>query len=213
VICCKPQWKEIVELPKLTTKVFDHPDCPKWVKWAAVDEDGTVVLFETRPTSEPACKWWGRSGKYCLSGLMCDPSDWQNSLVERPAKLPDWCKAGEWVWATTFNTYFKIDEVDALFIGGKGISGNDYSVKSENVRQARLRPYKEEEMKALVGKVLTSKSRSNPFSFLVVYAEGDGSFIESHRFKYTAKELKDFFTVDGKPCGVLEHLEEGAWVK
>jgi hypothetical protein len=84
---------------------------------------------------------------------------------------------------------------------------------SHRILQARLRPYNEEEMKALVGKVLPSNSSSTPFSFLVVYAEGDGSFIESYRFKYTAEELKDHFSIDGQPCGVLEHLENGEWVK
>ena len=37
------------QLPKLTAEVFDRPDCPKWAKYAAVDNDGMAVLFKHRP--------------------------------------------------------------------------------------------------------------------------------------------------------------------
>lgn len=155
---CKPQWKEIVELPKLTEKIFDRP---------------------------------------------------------KKNTLPDWCKVGEWVY---YRGYRKISEVNDFGLVLESAHCCNLNVYPEEigreVKQARLRAYNAGEMKGLIGKVLTrSNSRSNPFSLLVVYADGNGNFIESHRFKYTAKELKDFFTINGNPCGVLEHFEEGEWVR
>lgn len=137
------------------------------------------------------------------------------NLQPKVATLPDWCKVGEWAYSTVYKEYVKITGIDEFEV--EFDSGAYYAVLHkvfrEDYKPARLRPYNAEEMKALVGKVLTSNSRSTPFSFLVVYAEGDGSFIESYRFNYTAEELKGYFTIDGKPCGVLEHLEDGEWVK
>ena len=39
-------------LPKLTAKVFDRPDCPKWANYAAVDRDGIGRVFECEPMAE-----------------------------------------------------------------------------------------------------------------------------------------------------------------
>lgn len=133
--------------------------------------------------------------------------------------LPDWCKVGKWVYAICLESgtgdFFKIREIrtEADIILKVGEGETDWLLFGNHIFPARLRPFNADEMKALVGKVLTSNSRSTPFSFLVVYAEGDGSFIESYRFKYTAKELKDYFTIGNTPCGVLEHFENGEWVE
>lgn len=130
------------------------------------------------------------------------------------AVFPEWCKVGEWVYSPcgcdpNKGTYFQVTQIDDVCI-----IGENNACHVDNAVRARLRPYNAEEMNALIGKVLTSNSRSTPFSFLVVYAEGDGSFIESYRHKYTAEELKDHFTIDGRLCGVLEHLNENLeWVE
>lgn len=34
---------------KLTQDIFKSPDCPKWAKWAAIDEDGTVCVYRRKP--------------------------------------------------------------------------------------------------------------------------------------------------------------------
>lgn len=204
------------QFPKLTAEVFDRPDCPKWAKYAALGGGGMLSFYEDKPRmskDEYPKRWINYDRWYPVEGVKFDASDWQNSLVERPAKaLPDWCKVGEWVYLCNC-TYSRIVSINDCHVNlENGISVGKNSIHEEMV-SARLRPYNAEEMKALVGKVLTCNSRSTPCSFLVVYAEGDGSFIESYRFRYTAKELKDYFTIDGKPCGVLEHLEDGEWVK
>lgn len=204
------------QLPKLTAEVFDRPDCPEWAKWAAVDADRCGFYYEDKPRACEANGEW--LVDKCVVGTnriitgYFDPTNWQNSLIERPTKLPDWCKVGEWVYLSNAK-YYKIKKVDSYGI----ILADGTVIKTDDIHaeavSARLRPYNANEMRGLIGKVLTSNSCSTPFSFLVVYAEGDGSFIESYRFKYTAEELKDHFTIDGNPCGVQEHRENGEWVK
>ena len=138
------------------------------------------------------------------------------SANSETTKLPDWCKVGKWVFDSN-NGYGEIisikEDRSSCFIEFDGGAGDFVPEDFTKLKQARLCPYNAEEMKALVGKVLTRKSLSTPFSFLVLYAEGDGSSIESCHFKYTAKELKDYFTIDGKPCGKLVHKEGDDWVE
>lgn len=227
---CKPQWEEIerevANLPKLTAEVFDRPDCPEWAKYAAVDGCGRGFYYEAFPRPHKQGRFFLLSTVYGKSQRIpgkFDGANWINSIVIRQEKssLPDWCKVGEWVYYPEemgHGVYLKISEIKTGFVHAKEKDDYDpwrmsYKHICEHAKPARLRPYNAEEMKPLVGRVLNGSSQSNPFSFLVVYAEGDGSFVESHRFRYTAKELKGYFTIKGKPCGVLEHLEEGEWVK
>ena len=54
-------------LPKLTAEVFDHPDCPKWAKWAAVDYDGEVRFHQEKPTINSLSDiWWYRYKKFLI---------------------------------------------------------------------------------------------------------------------------------------------------
>lgn len=208
---------ECNQLPKLTMDVFDRPDCPDWAKYAAVDESGHAYWYSSLPKNEiysltHQCVWHNESKHFKIISGKFDASDWKNSLIERPAKLPEWCKVGEWVWATAFKTYFKVDEVDALFVGGKSVSGGDYSVKIENVRQARLRPYNAEEMKALVGTVI----EKGPSMHIVTGFENvfdNECMVHANGCLYGANDLLRQFTIDGSPCGVPEHLENGEWVE
>lgn len=200
------------QLPKLTAEVFDRPDCPDWAKFAALGGGGVLTFYEDKPRmskDEYPKRWINYDRWYPVEGTKFDASDWKNSLIERPAKLPEWCKVGEWVYIPQIDEYFRIEKIESILL----FNNENHYIDYTYCKQARLRPFNAEEMQGLIGRVLTSNSRSTPFSFLVVYAEGDGSFIESYRFKYTAEELKDHFTIDGKPCGFPEHLENGEWVK
>lgn len=81
-----------------------------------------------------------------------------------------------------------------------------------HIKQARLRTYNTEEMKALVGKVLSQKSYD--FRGLIHFASASGNSIEVSNFTYSSEELiGSDYTIDGRPCGVLEHLENGEWVE
>ena len=55
-------------LPKLTSEVFDRPDCPEWAKYAVVDQDGTGVWVASKPSIAPCGMWWDRTAKYCPMG-------------------------------------------------------------------------------------------------------------------------------------------------
>lgn len=201
-------------LPKLTEEVFNRPDCPEWAKYAAVDECGSVRLFSDAPWLGASCWSWSKGEVSQLFGVKFDASDWQKSRIKRPKKntLPDWCKVGEWVWSIAFNTYFKVDKVDGLFIYGTDFSGGEYCVTIEHVRQARPRPYNAKEMRGMVGKVLNNPCSSR---LVTAYRESDCIKILTSIGWYTADDLMTSdYTIDGKPCGVLEHLNENEeWVE
>lgn len=77
---------------KLTQEVFQRDDCPKWAKYAAVDDDGTAHFFDT----EPDCafgygKWVVDTG--CRVESIADEfdgSEWENGLVKRPETNDEW---------------------------------------------------------------------------------------------------------------------------
>jgi hypothetical protein len=227
--CCavskkfSPDWHEVKEavtdcnqLPKLTAEVFERPDCPEWAKYAAVDANGVGVYYRNKPKKEG--KQWvlfGVAEFRCIGKF--DASDWQKSLIERPAKeekaLPDWCKVGAIGYCIDCG-YFEVKDMQADTITVKAIaSGTEhcYSViDAMFFKKARKRPFNAYEMRGLVGKVI----RAGFVYYLVhTYLEYKGGEVlignENH---YNADGLMGF-TVDGKPCYVLEHLENGEWVE
>lgn len=69
------------KLKVLDQSVFD--DEPPHLKWAAVEEDGSVYLFAKKPFID-LCKWAaGVDEVEVYIGDDYDASDWQNSLIER----------------------------------------------------------------------------------------------------------------------------------
>lgn len=77
------------QLPKLTSEVFDHPDCPTWAKWAAVDNNGSAQWYGKRPVFNTHNNMWYPECTdyriYAIEGKY-DASDCENSLIERPAQ-------------------------------------------------------------------------------------------------------------------------------
>lgn len=125
--------------------------------------------------------------------------------------LPDWCKVGEWVYLSNAK-YYKIKKVDSygIILAG-GIVIGKYDIHAEAV-SARLRPYNAEEMKALVGKVI----EKGPSMHIVTGFEnvfGNECMVNVNGCLYGANDLLRQFTIDNKPAGVLEHLENGEWVE
>lgn len=244
---------ECNQLPKLTVEVFDRPDCPEWAQYAAVDADGDGYYYEDKPRACEADGEW--LVDKCIIGTNCiitddfDPTDWQNSLIERSIKadfdkslkkvaeqqanailqkakerrlpeqysnapekntLPDWCKVGEWVYLSN-EEYDKIESIDGFGINlASGAFINKKYIHEEAV-SARLRPYNAEEMKALVGKVVEDKD-GNIYLVVCYIPRGRGLLIGG--FYFNEQEIIDGgFIIDGKPCGKLEHLENGEWVQ
>ena len=66
---------------KLDQSIFD--DEPPHLRWAAIEEDGSVYLFAKKPFID-LCKWAaGTDEVEVYIGTEYDASDWQNSLIER----------------------------------------------------------------------------------------------------------------------------------
>ena len=104
---------ECKQLPKLTTEVFDRPDCPEWANYAAVDRDGIGRVFELEPMAEED-GWYNFGSEERIGGGRFDASDWQYSLIERPKEvieLPDWCKVDAMGWHNRCG-YFKVTYID-----------------------------------------------------------------------------------------------------
>lgn len=227
VFVCHPQWKEIeretATLPKLTTEVFDRPDCPKNVQYAVVTSEGRVVGYINKPYINKEYDCWGFNAgcsfTISVDGTF-DPTDWQNSLVERPVKLPAWCKEGEWFWHPedmAGGRYLKITEIRGGGVYAKEKEDYDpdylcFDLMRKYSKQARLRPYNAEEMESMVG--LTVKGVNSSEIITGFKKNKWGNFVVKGACGwYDAKHLLENFTAYGSPCGVLEHLEDGEWVK
>ena len=129
------------------------------------------------------------------------------------AVFPEWCKVGEWVYSPcgcdpNKGSYFKITQIDDVCIIGE----ND-ACYVDNAVRARLRPYNPEEMKALVGKVVMWDDYKKSFLIIGSSCE-DLPMVFFGGCDHTAHDLQvGRYLIDGKPCGVLEHLENGEWVE
>ena len=211
---------ECNQLPKLTAEVFDRPDCPEWAKYAAVDSNGAGYYYSEKPFILSDSFGWGmvcsENNRSEFISYEFNNSDWQNSLIERPAKLPDWCKFGVVGWHKRAG-YFEVCADDELAqrisikqIDDKSRGWLSYETLCTEVKQARLRPYNAEEMRSLVGKVIENHN----YTHFINAFDIDLQEVVSGSDGYTAKELVEFgYTIDGAPCGVLEHFENGEWVE
>lgn len=201
---------QVKELPKLTVEVFDHPDCPTWANYAAVNKNGRVLFYEDKKSV----------GVKADIGFF-DASDWPNTIIKRPKKqeqLPDWCKVGGTCYDYGAGYYFKVtgidDEKSEVSISWEPSMLADvisYSIFKEYARQARKRQFNEKEMKALIGKVLSDSGGA--WRSLIIWASGDE--VTTYHRSYSADTLIDEgCIVDGNPCYKLEHLnEKGEWVE
>lgn len=164
--------------------------------------------------------------KFCL--LFGDKADWHevkevdsaenaqttNEQFGNSEQLPDWVKVGAVGYDGMNNEYFEVIEVNNDSFRAKSIGSSDSCSGlyfNEFCSEARKRPLNADEMKALVGRLLTT-------------VDGDVSIATV--FDNTLKELwiacKCFknkelanskWLLDGKPCYKLEHLENGEWVE
>lgn len=196
--------KDCNQLPKLTAEVFDRPDCPGWAQWAAVDVQGLAYWYQYSPVADERIgvwKVWGTERR--LIGFF-DRSDWRNSLIERPAKetkLPDWCKVGEWVYDKAINKYSQVAAEDIT----EHLQEVCKSISKGEIVQARPRPYNADEMQELVGRVIATQAG---YILVDAYRKSDSN-IHTIGGWFTADHLMQYdYTVDGKPCYVLEHVND-----
>lgn len=176
---------------------------------------------------EPCILDVGNDNSVTLDSLRCVLTDdhycnWEKyedgevaNLQPEVAKLPDWCKVGAWVWFKgsehKFDCYACVTEINEKGVYGKCPDGQHFYSKPHVLAHARLRPYNAEEMKALVGKVVEFHDNRD----LVTSYDGEIDVVYADSMWMNSDELLAIgYTIDGKPCGVLEHLnDEGEWVR
>lgn len=217
-------------LPKLTAEIFDRPDCPEWAQYAAVDMNGIAYYYDDKPFPTETF-FYNKCAYHQMIEGDFDASDWENSLIERPAKetkLPDWCKVGEWVYDGIREKYRKIIRIDMTIKGCSPViffneaadllcpSMQLNSIGGRFLRPARPRPYNADEMRGLVGKVVDKKDGD---SFLVTaytpkLDSRNLSAVSIDDMWVMADDVLECYTIAGNPAGVLEHLnEKGEWVQ
>lgn len=214
----EPMVAECNQLPKLTAKVFDCPECPENAKIAVVNQDGSAC-FGGFTKVEPVCGFWRGEGDgfWTILPGKWDASEWENSLIKRPVKetaLPEQYKVGEWVayYEKSEYKYFKIAKIELNRLYSED---GKFSLMCD-VAKAKPRPYNDAEMRGLVGKVVDRKDGD---SFLVTaytpkLDSRNLSAVAIDDMWVMADDVLEHYTIAGKPAGVLEHLnEKGEWVK
>lgn len=206
---------------KLTADVFNRSDCPEWANYVAVDSNNKAHWFKVKPEKTETGRWWSPLGDFDRIPGKFDAGDWQNSLIERPAKLPEWCKVGGYGYDNDIG-YFKIVEIIDCGCNlkvewvKKKVQGTILGRFLEYKKQARLRPYNDDELRGLVGKTINTAT----CSLLVIAYSSLKHAIKINELWRTADQLfsgdgtVSGYTVDGKPCCVFEHLNDaGEWVE
>lgn len=167
--------------------------------------------------------------KFCL--LFGDKADWHevkevdsaenaqttNEQFGNSEQLPDWVKVGNLVYCSKTGNYGEIKTIKDNKIYLRLINTDEVlpvklNMVLKNGRPARKRPFNDDEMKALVGKVV---EHGNNRYLVTSYLEGGEGIIylricESWE---TEKSIMNNYTINGKPCYKLEHLENGEWVE
>ena len=151
----------------------------------------------------------------CLTGNhSCNWRKVEDQEVETPApKVPEWCKIGAWCYIHSggigTGKYQKIEAVHSGFVK------TEYLVPIENISEARLRPWNDDELKSKVGEVF--EMGNGDLTLCLGYQRDRGAlyFAGKGPFAYPAKTLAESdWKFDGFPCGALEHKnDQGEWVK
>lgn len=167
---------------------------------------------------QQANKIWQKAREHRLS------EQYHNGPEEKYT-LPDWCEVGEWIWHPedmAGGRYLKITEIRGGGVYAKEKEDYDpdylcFDLVRKYSKQARLRPYNAEEMKALLGKVVTEKEYDYYAYLVTAYtAKLDGKNLVAVAIDdawIQADDVLRLYTINNKPCGVLEHLENGEWVE
>ena len=144
---------------------------------------------------------------------------WRRVEDQKP-KLPEWCKVGAWVWFSGAKDigyepgYLKITDVgyngmeNVIDAEGDGIISMPLSV----VKQARLRPWNDDELKSKVGKVF--EMGNGDLTLCLGYQRDIADLIFVGKLMSAQSFAESNWRLDGLPCGVLEHKnDQGEWVK
>lgn len=189
-------------------EVGDYFWCISWdwervhqVKFVGFSEDDFFIkvnCFKTREEAEAAAEK--------VKALLLSLHTTQDTTQDE--QLSDCFKVGEWVayYEGKGYKYFKIAKIE---LNRLYCEDGKFCLMCD-VGAARLRPYNPEEMKSLVGKVI----EYNGVAYLVtMYDSQTNDVLIGNGDLLSETTLKMYYTIDGKPCGKLEHLENGEWVE
>ena len=113
----EPEPQPQPQLKQLDQSVFD--DEPPHLRWAAIEEDGSVYLFAKKPFID-LCKWAaGVDEVEVYIGDDYDASNWQNSLIERDIakELLEVDLSSELTGSDLAVKYFESNERHICFVG------------------------------------------------------------------------------------------------
>lgn len=237
-----PEWAKFAAVDKYGQARY-YSSCPvhtstnwlsKGLNWQYIQENHQCVHFDAydwmnslikRPPKDAFDKAIKKYAQQQADKILQKARErrWSEQYHNGPktTTLPDWCKVGEWIHSPSDGgCYCKITDIedDRIFTHSFGdaicfyIKPGD-SFSSLRLSQARLRPYNAEEMKALVGKIV--KKGRNLYLVTAYIEEQQSIIIASLSSSLFDAELLivNNMTIDGNPCGVLEHLKNGKWVK
>lgn len=137
-------------------------------------------------------------------------------LFEKTEQLPDWCKVGEWCYSTVYKEYVKIKDINEFVEFDRGsYFAVPYETIWEDYKPARLRPYKPEEMKALVGTVIEHKKDLHLVTnYLNDTADNNPVVCVGTNWRDAKGLIEHNYTIKGERCCGFEHLNDnGEWVE
>lgn len=146
-----------------------------------------------------------------------EPTTNSSQPVTNCNQLPDWCKVDAICWHKRYG-YFKVTHIDDVSkhvdikpMEGKSKGYLSFHTVCNEVVQARLRPYSEAGMKALVGRLITLEDGA---VCLCTAWSAQSNHIILDNTSWKAQELLNAgCSINGIPCGVFENLENGEWVE
>ena len=178
-------------------------------KWHNLDSDFRYFdrgnCFKTEEEAEAAAE----KVKALLLSLQPTCNNLATNLQYK--KLPEWCKIGSWVWDER-NGYGEVksvrDDRSACNIEFKGGGGDFVPEAFAKLKEARLMSYDHLSISEALGKAVSNESAVGLVTgYDIATVRVFGKFIPFNVFRQMFRYL------DGSPCGCLERLENGEWVK
>lgn len=132
------------------------------------------------------------------------------AVEDQKTKLSEWCKVGAWCYIHSggigTGKYQKIEAVHSGFVK------TEYLVPIENISEARLRPWNDDELKSKVGKVF--EMGNGDLTLCLGYQRDIADLIFVGKLMSAQSFAESDWRLDSLPCGVLEHKnDQGEWVK
>lgn len=156
----------------------------------------------------------------CINKYVSFIPNWHEVKEETTTKrsrLPDWVKECAIGYDNEQKRYFEVIDIDKKWVDIEYLDDGNGATCSytdmQNCSEAVKRPFNEKEMQGLVGKIMEHATGRYLITACASFSTGEWKIEADDQYYLAELLLKDDFTIDGKPCYVLEHLENGEWVE